>query len=110
VASAFGVVGGDADGLIGGVGEETALGGVDGVEEAFAPEVSVFDDGEAAAVEGEVAGVFDPEGAEGDGVGGRPEADALGVDLGLEDGDEGGLVLADSDGLGELVLEVVVEG
>ena len=40
----------------------------------------------------------------------RPERDALGVDLGLQDGDEGGLVLADGDGFGEVVGEVVVEG
>ena len=67
-----GEVGGDADGLVGGVGEETALVGMDGVEEAFAAKVSVFDDGEAAAVKGEVAGVGDPEGAQGRGLRGRP--------------------------------------
>ncbi len=64
VAGVVAVVGGDADGLVGGVGEEAALVGVDGVEEAFAAEAAVLDDGEAAAVEGEVAGVGDPEGAE----------------------------------------------
>ena len=40
---------------------------MDGIEQAFAAEVAVFDDGEAAAVEGEVGGVGDPEGAQRDG-------------------------------------------
>ena len=40
----------------------------------------------------------------------RPEGDALGVDFGLQDGDERGLVFADGDGFGEVVVEVVVEG
>ena len=43
-------LGGDADGLVGGVGEQALLAGVDGVEEAFAAEVAVLDDGEGAAV------------------------------------------------------------
>ncbi len=101
---------GDADGLVGGVGEEAPLVGVDGVEEAFAAEGAVFDDGEGASVEGEVAGVGDPEGAEGCGLLRRPEGDSLDGELGLEDGDEGGLVFADGDGVGEGVLEEVVEG
>ena len=50
VVGVVGVVGGDSNGLIGGVGEQAALVGVDGIEEAFATEVSVFDDGEGAAV------------------------------------------------------------
>ena len=105
--------GGDVDGLVGGVGEQALLVGVDGVEEAFAAEVAVFDDGEGAAVEREAGGVGDPERAErlrvlvaavGD------EGDAVGVDLGLQDGDERGLVFADGDGFGEVVVEEVVEG
>ena len=44
------VFGGDVDRLVGGVGEEAFLVGVDGVEEAFAAEVAVFYDGEGAAV------------------------------------------------------------
>ena len=106
----IGVVGGDADGLVGCVGEKAALVGVDGIEEAFAAEVSVFDDGEGAAVESEVGGVGDPEGAQGYGLLCRPEGYAFGVNLGLEDGDQGGLVFVDGDGFRDLVLEVVVEG
>jgi hypothetical protein len=37
---------GDADGLIDGVGEQALLGGMDGIEQAFATEVAVLDDGE----------------------------------------------------------------
>ena len=59
-----GVVGGDADGLVDGVGEQALLGGMDGVEQAFAAEVAVLDDGEGAAVEREVGGVGDPERAQ----------------------------------------------
>ena len=103
-------IGGDADGLVDGVGEQAVLVGMDGIEQAFAAEVAVLDDGEGAAVEGEVGGVGDPEGAQRDGLLRRPEGDALGVDFGLQDGDEGGLVFADGDGFGEVVLEVVVEG
>ncbi len=104
------MVDGDADGLVGGVGEETPLAGVDGVEEAFAGETAVLDDGEGAAIEGEVGDVGDPERAQGLELLWGPEGDTLGVDLGLEDGDEGGLVAANGDGLGEVVGEVVVEG
>ena len=113
VAGVVVAFGGDVDGLVGGVGEQALFVGVDGVEEAFAAEVAVFDDGEAAAVEREAGGVGDPERAEGlrsaVAVGGD-EGDAVGVDLGLQDGDEGGLVFADGDGLGEVVGEEVVEG
>jgi hypothetical protein len=77
---------------------------------ALAVEDAVFEDGEAALVEGEVAGVADPEGA-GDGAEAVvvPDRDALGLDGGLEDGDDGGLVAMDGDGLGELVLEEIAE-
>src|SRR5665213_1288804 len=63
-ADVFVAFGGDVDGLVGGVGEQAALVGVDGIEETFAAEVAVFDESEAAAVEGETGGVFDPERAE----------------------------------------------
>ena len=42
--------GGGVDGLVGGVGEQALFVGVDGIEEAFAAEGPVFDDGEGAAV------------------------------------------------------------
>jgi fibronectin-binding autotransporter adhesin len=103
----------DVDGLVGGVGEQAFFVGVDGVEEAFAAEVAVFDDGEAAAVERLAGGVGDPEGAQGlrgGGAVGGDEGDAVGGDFGLERGDEGGLVFADGDGVGEVVGEEVVEG
>ena len=103
-------LGGDAHGLINGVGEQALLGGMDRVEQAFAAEVAVFDDGEGAAIEREVGGVGDPESAQRRGLARRPERHALGVDLGLQDGDERGLILADGDGLGEVIGEVVVEG
>ena len=44
------VFGGDVDGLVGGVGEQALFVRVDGIEEAFAAEGAVFDDGEGAAV------------------------------------------------------------
>ncbi len=99
--------------MVGGVGEEALFAGVDGVKEAFAGEVAVFDEGEAAAVEGEAGGIGDPESAEGLGdaaVAVGDDGDALGIDFGLQDRERGGLVLADGDGAGELVLEEVVEG
>ena len=104
------LAGGDTDGLVGGVGEQAFFARVDGVEQAFAAEAAVFDDREGAAVEREAGGVGDPEGSQGDGLGGRPEGDSLDGKLGLEDGDEGGFVLADGDGVGEGVFEEVVEG
>ena len=73
---------GDADGLVDGVGEQALFGRMDGVEEAFAAEVAVFDDGEGAAVEGEAGGVGDPERAQRwSGLLRRPERHAFGVDL-----------------------------
>jgi hypothetical protein len=46
VAGGLVVVGGDVDGLVGGVGEQAFFVGVNGVEQSFAGEVAVFDDGE----------------------------------------------------------------
>jgi hypothetical protein len=59
----FVAFGGDVDGLVGGVGEEAFFVRVDGVEEAFAAEVAVFDEGEAAPVEGKAGGIGDPQSA-----------------------------------------------
>ena len=67
----------DVDGLVGGVGEQAAFVGVDGVEQAFAAEAAGLDDRERPAIEREVRGVGDPEGAEGYGLLGGPEGDAL---------------------------------
>src|ERR1039458_4399374 len=83
---------------------------MNGIEQTLAAEVAVLDDGEGTAVEREVRGVGDPQGTKRGGLPCRPERDALGIDLGLQYGDERGLVLADGDGLGEVVGEVVVEG
>ena len=43
----------DADAEIGGVGDKALLAGLHGVDEAFTGEGFVFEDAEAAAVEGE---------------------------------------------------------
>ena len=81
VVRIFVVLDGCMDGLIGGVGEQAFFVGVDGVEEAFAAEVAVFDDREGAAVERKAGGVGDPERAEGLGdavVGVGDERDGVG--------------------------------
>ncbi len=84
VGGAAGVAGvgdGDADGLVGGVGEEAALVGVDGVEEAFAAEVAVLHDRKRPAIEGEGGAVGDPEGAQGGGLLRGPKGDSLDGEL-----------------------------
>ena len=113
VAQGVGVVllgAADFYGLVGGVGEEALFAGMDGIEEAFAGELAALEDGEAAGVEGELRVVFEPDGAEWVAVGRAPEGDVLGGEFLLEDGDHGRLVFVDGDGLGERVLEEVVEG
>ena len=101
---------GDVDGLVDGVREQTLFGGMDWIEQTLAAEVAVFDDGEGAAVEREVGGVGDPERAQRNGLLLGPERDWLGVDLGLQDGHHRRFILADGDGFGEVVGEVIVEG
>src|SRR5205814_7193142 len=55
----------DLDGLAGCLGEEAALAGMDGIEEAFGGKLAALEDGEAARTEAEIAVVFEPAGAEG---------------------------------------------
>ena len=100
----------DARGLVGGVGEQTALAGMDGIEQAFAGKFAALEDGEAAGVEGELRLVFKPDGAERARVAAAPEGDVLGGEFLLKDRHHGRLVFVDGDGLGEGVLEEVVEG
>ena len=100
----------DAHGLIGGVGEQTAFAGMDGIEQAFAGKFAALEDGEAAGVEGELRFVFEPDGAEGTRIVAAPQGDVLGGKFLLKDRDHRGFVFVDGDGLGEGVLEEVVEG
>ena len=96
---------------IGGIRDEATLAGFECVGEAFTGEDFFFQDAEAASVEGERTGVLQPECAQGTtgAVGGIPERDLFGFDVGLKDGDERGLVFAQGDMVLEFVLEEVAE-
>src|SRR5947209_5822956 len=104
LAGAFAFAG-DVDGIVHGVGEQALFFGADGVEDAFAGEGIGVEDGEAASVKGVGAGVLQPDGAEGRGLVGVPEGDALGANAGVEDGHERGLVLGDADAIFDGVFE-----
>ena len=101
----------DADAEIGGVGDEALFAGLHGVHETLTREGFVFEDAEAAAVEGERAGICEPErakrpcGAER----GIPERYFFGLNVCLHDGDERGFVLVDCDAVFELVFEEIAE-
>ena len=101
----------DADAEIGGVGDQALFAGLHGIHEAFAGEGFVFEDAEAAAVEGERAGIGEPQrakrpcGAER----GIPERDFFGLHVCLDDGDERGFVLVDCDAIFEFVFEEIAE-
>ena len=101
----------DEKAQVGGVREQAALAGLDRIGETFACEHFVFEDAEAAAVEGQRAGVGDPERAKrtaGSG-GGAPERNFIGDDVGLRDGNEGGLIFFESDAVFEFVFKEVAE-
>ena len=104
------LLGGDANGLIDRVGEQALFRRVNRIEQAFAAEIAVFHDGEGATVEREAGGVGLPVRAERCGFARRPERKPLGIDLGLQDRHHRGLVLADGDGLGKVIGEIVIEG
>ncbi len=85
---------------------------MDRIEQALAAEVAILDDRKAAAVEGHSTRIGDPERAQRlrDVVAVRGhQRDAIGIDLGLQDGHERRLVLANRDGLAEFVLKEVVK-
>ena len=99
----------DARRLVSGVGEQTALTGMDRIEQAFAGKFAALKDGEAARVEGELRLVFEPDGAKRARIAAAPEGDVLGWQFLLKDRHHGRLVFVDRDGLGEGVLEEIVE-
>ena len=61
----------DADGLIGGIGEQALFAGMDGIEQALAGKLAALKDGEAARVERQLGLVFKPDGAQRRGLSSR---------------------------------------
>ena len=102
-------LGADVHRLVDRIGEQALFARVDRVGETFARKLAVVEDGEAAAVQRRIAGVGEPQRPQRHGIRCVVQSDALSLDVGLENGDEGGLVLVDGDRLGEGVLEEVVE-
>src|SRR6476646_3889087 len=94
---------------VGGVGEQATLARFDGIGQAFAGEHFVVEDAEAAAVQGERAGILQPDSAQWSARtgGAAPERNSLGVDFTLHDGNERGLIFLERNAVFKLVLEEV---
>ena len=93
------------------VGQQPLLAGFERLHEAFARERLTFDHGETAAVERESGRVGEPHGSQRRVAARRrvPERDFVGFDVGAQDRHERRLVLANRDGLFQLVVEQIAE-
>ncbi len=100
-----------ANAEIGGVGEQTALTGLHGIEQAFAGEGVVFENGEVAAIERVVAGIGEPHGAQRARRAERrvPQRNFFGDYVRLQNGDQRRFIFLQRHRLLEFVLEEIAE-
>ena len=96
--------------LVGGVGEQPLLAGMNRIEQALAGKLAGLEDGKAARVERQLGFVFQPYRAQRRRLPLAPQRDVLGGKLLLQDRHHRRLVLVDGDRRGQRVLEEVVEG
>ena len=99
----------DSDCRIGRVGNQAAFIGMNRLEHAFPGKGVAVNQVEGASIERKATGVVDPKCPEHVLRASGPERYLLRFDPGLENGDQGRLVLTDGDLLLELVLEIVAE-
>src|SRR5258708_23942271 len=95
--------------LIEGVNKQQLLVGLEGIDQTFAGKRVVFDDIEGAAIERKPAGVLDPQRVQRSPGRTAPESDLLGVNVRINDRDEGRVVLKNRDFLFQVVLEEIAE-
>src|ERR1700720_3788641 len=96
---------------VGGVGAQPALAGLEGIGQAFSGEYLVVEHAEAAAVQSEWAGIFQPESAQRPArtCGATPERNSLCVDFRLHDRNERGLIFLERNAIFEFVLKEIAE-
>src|SRR5580765_4935486 len=101
----------DQNAEIGGVRKQTAFSGFERLGEAFTGEDFVVENAETAAVQGERAGVFDPDGAKRASRTGcaAPQRYFFGFDFGLGDGHECGLIFLEAYSVFEFVFEKIAQ-
>ena len=94
---------------IGGIGDETALGGMNRLDQAFSGKGVAVEDVERSGVESQAAAVGDPKSTADFARVLVPDGDLLRIDARLQNRHQGGLILADRDLLLEVVFEIVAE-
>ena len=103
VFQAIGVL--DAHALVHSVGKQPSFLGLERINQALTSKSIVVDDIESPAVEGQPAGVLDPQGTQGARGRVAPQRDFLRIHVGVDDGNQGRMVLEDRDFLFQVVFE-----
>src|SRR5215470_9515658 len=99
----------DADRLVDSIGEQTALLGLERVNQSLTREGAFFDHIKRSTVEREPAGIADPERAKRPWCTGAPQRYFFCLNFGVYDRHQRGMVLQDRDLFLEVVLEEIAQ-